>query len=129
MARLLPLLIAAALVAGLAWLLRRALQAPPPAGGRGTFRPHARWRRPAADAAPAGAVQVLRRAQLAGLRDAYSSAPIDPDAELFACTRCQAVYHHHSVVALERDNDGRCVGCGGRAFGPVRVDDRPAKAA
>lgn len=129
MARFFPLLIAAAVVAGLAWLLRRALQTPPPAGGHGTYRPHARRGRSTADAAAAGAVHVMSRRQLAGLRDAYSSAPIDPDAELLACARCQAVYHRHSIDELERDNGGRCIGCGGKAFGPVRVDDRPAAAA
>ena len=58
---------------------------------------------------------------LDGLRDAYSSAAIDPDAPLWRCGGCHACYHRQSVQALESHNAGRCTLCGSDDLRPVQV--------
>jgi hypothetical protein len=60
----------------------------------------------------AGTNWVVRRGELEGVRDAYSSAAIDPDAPLWCCAACQACYHRQSVEALRAQNAGRCALCG-----------------
>ncbi len=95
---------------------------------KSTFRPrarpgHAGWAgQPAADV-DVDTVQVLSLRELAGLRDAYSSAPIDPGQTLRCCCGCQALYHATSLEALRVENAGRCAVCGGTAFAPVRLAD------
>ena len=69
----------------------------------------------------AGTNWVVPRDELDGLRDAYSSAAIDPDAPLWRCGGCQACYHRASVDALESANGGRCALCGSDDLRPVRV--------
>lgn len=123
MARLFPLVIIVTVVAGLAWLLRRLLAASAPPAASATYRPKARWRPADAARARQGAVQVMTRGELAGLRDAYSSAPINPDGDLLSCARCHAMYHRASMDELKHDNAGRCVVCSGTEFGPVRLTD------
>jgi hypothetical protein len=118
MARILPFLIflVIAVVFTLAFTSARR-------GPRGTYRPRARWRfgTDAAPPAKAGTVHIVPRGQLAGLRDAYSSAPLDADRPLARCGACQAFYHAESVQALRRDNHGRCAVCGSTDLGPVRI--------
>lgn len=115
MARLLPLLVF--LVVGLVLMLTRRDASVRPRDGR-TYRPRARAR-----TRPGGAagVTLLRRRDLAGLRDAYSGQPLDPSRPLVTCTACQSVYHADSAGVLARDNGGRCAGCGGNAFSAVKV--------
>jgi hypothetical protein len=120
MARLLPLLVFIAIAVFFATLILRSWQRPPP----GTHRPRARWRFGAESGpppAPAGTVHIVPRSQLAGLRDAYSSAAIDPTRPLARCGACQALYHADSVLALRRENHGRCAVCGNTDIGPVRL--------
>jgi hypothetical protein len=74
----------------------------------------------AADAG-AGTNWVVPRGALEGLRDAYSSAPIDPDAPLWRCGGCQACYHRLSVQALESHHAGRCALCGSDDLRPIQV--------
>jgi hypothetical protein len=119
--RLLPWMVLLALVAGLGWAWRR-LGAPPPTHAGRTYRPRAS-RRPASAAAAPGQTHVLSRSRLAGLRDAYSSAPVDSRQPLASCARCQAVYQLASLAALRHDNGGRCAVCGGTDIGPVTVID------
>jgi rRNA maturation endonuclease Nob1 len=63
-------------------------------------------------------------AELAGVRDAYTSATIDPRQPLIRCGHCQAVYHRTSLDALRADNSGGCAICGSRDLGPVTLADR-----
>lgn len=103
MVRLLPLI----LLALLAYLLFR--QGGRPRSDR-IYRPRASpfWRR----TAPADTRWVVARAELDGVRDAYSSAAIDASQPLFRCGGCQAWYQESSVRALDLDNRGRCALCG-----------------
>ncbi|MFN0300096.1 MAG: hypothetical protein ACKVQU_07045 [Burkholderiales bacterium] len=92
-----------------------------------TYRPRARWRDwffgPGDRSAQRGLAHVVKRAELAGVRDAYSSASIDPDRPLYRCAACQSFYHDASVSALARANHHRCAVCGGTDIGPVRIVD------
>jgi len=115
MARLLPLL--AFLVIGLILMLTRQDGTARPRDGR-SYRPRARARR--RDGGDAG-VTLLRRRDLAGLRDAYSGQPLDPTRPLVTCTGCQSVYHADSAGVLARDNGGRCASCGGNVFAAVKI--------
>ena len=93
----------------------------------GTVRPRTRWRdwffghvdRPA----QFGLAHIVKRAELAGVRDAFSSASIDPDRPLYRCATCQSFYHDVSVSALARENHHRCAVCGGADIGPVKIVD------
>lgn len=95
-------------------------------GGDSTYRPRRRgwfdapW---SGKSSPAreGLVHLVRREELEGMRDALSSAPIDPSGELYRCGQCLSIYHKESVAALERDNDGRCAVCGCADLAPARV--------
>ncbi len=113
--------IAAALAVALL-LLRRWL-----GGDRGapgdTFRPRAKWpgTRRGADAPRPAERFVLARASLAGLRDPYTGAQVDPDRPLLRCAGCQSVYHADSVDELARLNARRCVTCNGTQFNGVEV--------
>ncbi len=120
MARLLPFLVFVAMAVFFALAFTSARRGP-----RGTYRPRAKWRFGAGEAPPArpGTVHIVPRAQLAGLRDAYSSEPIDAACALARCGACQALYHAESLQALRRDNHGRCAVCGSTDLGPVRVTD------
>lgn len=121
MARLLPILIFVAMAIGFAIAFSNMGRGP-----RGTYRPRARWRFGAGEAPPPakpGTVHIVPRAQLAGLRDAYSSAPLDPERSLARCGACQAIYHAESLQSLARENHGRCAVCGSTDLGPVRVAD------
>ncbi|MEZ5739444.1 MAG: hypothetical protein R3E68_08300 [Burkholderiaceae bacterium] len=87
---------------------------------RDTYRPR---RRAQAGKGGDGATFLSPRADLAGLRDAFSAEPIDPDRALLRCPSCQAMYHADSVVTLRRENAGRCASCAGTRFDPVQVTD------
>jgi hypothetical protein len=120
MARLLPFLIFIGLCF---WLIFRWSALP---RSDRTYRPRPRW--PdwfGADekAAAPGTVHIVRRGELAGLRDAYSSAPIDPRLPLFRCGKCLSMYHGESVAVLKRENGGGCMVCGGTDLGQVRLAD------
>lgn len=115
MARLLPLLLALVIFAVFV-VLRQ--------GGRPrsdrVYRPHGR---PFGRGATAGgdADWVAARADVAGLRDGYSSEGLDPGRALFRCGGCQAWYHDASVEALQRENAGRCALCGSADLRRVRI--------
>ena len=119
MARLLPFLIflGVALWLALASQRRTTARRDPRA-----FRPRARFREWVDRSPPEAAFRVARR-ELAGLRDAYSGAALDPARPLLRCTRCLAYYHADSAAVLERENGGRCVSCGGAGFRAVEVAD------
>ncbi|MEZ5659562.1 MAG: hypothetical protein R3E83_13845 [Burkholderiaceae bacterium] len=114
MPRLLVLL--AVLMVGV-WFVRQVFGA---AGAdRQTYRP----RKQGARRAHGGAVFMARRADLAGLRDAFSAEPIDPARALVRCAQCQSFYHADSLVTLRRENGGRCASCRATAFDDVDVID------
>lgn len=116
MARLLPLLIL--LVVGLVLLLSRQAAMMRPQDDR-TYRPRSRRRGHGRNAA--GGVTLLRRRDLAGLRDAYSGESLDASRPLVHCDACQSVYHADSARILARENGGRCVGCNSAGFSAVKV--------
>jgi hypothetical protein len=116
MVRLLPLLLF--LIVGLVLLMNR--QAAPVRSHEGrTYRPRSRSRSRARDST--GGVTLLRRRDLAGLRDAYSGESLDASRPLVHCDACQSVYHADSARILARENGGRCVGCNKAGFSAVRV--------
>lgn len=124
MARLIPLLLALAVF--LIWLIARQ-QADRPRSDR-TYRPraNARGRGDAASSAWAGGADpgtdwVVARSQLAGVRDAYSSAELDASKPLYRCAGCQAYYHRSSLDALRAQNFGRCTLCGSQDLRAVQV--------
>jgi len=95
--------------------------------GERTFRPRMRWRDlfggGSGNARDQGLAHVVRRRELAGVRDAYSSAGIDPERPLYRCGGCQGFYAEESVTELARRNRHRCAVCGGTDIGPVQVID------
>jgi hypothetical protein len=89
-----------------------------------TFRPKRRfWPNENRDAAPSDAatLHLVDVADLAGVRDAFTSAPIDIDGEIFRCGTCLAFYQRASVDALTHSNHGRCIACGGSDLAPVSL--------
>lgn len=74
-----------------------------------------------AENAGPGANWIVAAAELVGVRDAYSSAAIDPRAPLWRCGGCQACYHQPSIAALRSQNARRCALCGSDDLRPVRV--------
>ena len=117
MARLLPLLLA--LAALLLFVIVRQKAARPRTDR--TYRPRPAAR-PAAGASGEDDTQwVARRADIEGLRDAYSSAALDPNEALVRCGGCQAYYHASSLDALKRQNRGGCALCGSHDLRPVHV--------
>jgi hypothetical protein len=115
-ARLFPLLVLIALVV-VALVARQQLR---PRSDR-VYRPRASpfGRRP--PDAGRDANWVASRSDVEGVRDAYSSATLDPDRALFRCGGCQAWYHEASVAALQRENGGRCALCGNADLREVRI--------
>ena len=120
MARLIPLLL---FIGVCFWLLTFVSRT---SRGNGTYRPRPRWPEwfgTAAKPTEEGTVHVVRRSELAGLRDAYSSAAIDPAQPLVRCGKCLSVYHADSYAVLRRENGGSCVICRGTDLSPVRLAD------
>ena len=96
------------------------LSAPRP---RGTYRPWSRWWFGDEPQGEPGTMHLVKRSELEGLRDAYSSAPIDPAQPLLRCGSCLAMYHATSVHELDRANGGRCVVCRSTDLAAVHVAD------
>ena len=122
MARLIPLLLALAVF--LVWVIARQ-QTDRPRSDR-TYRPRANGRGSAAPSAWSDGVDhgtdwVVARSELAGVRDAYSSAELDASKPLYRCSGCQAYYHHSSLDALRAQNFGRCTLCGSHDLRAVQV--------
>ena len=117
MARLLPFLIFLGVALWLAMASQRRTTA---RRDPRAFRPRARFREWFDRRASEEAFRVRRR-DLAGLRDAYSGAALDPARPLLRCTRCLAYYHADSAAVLGRENSARCLGCGGTDFRAVEV--------
>jgi hypothetical protein len=69
------------------------------------------------------AIHLVRPEELAGVRDAFSSAPLDPSQPLHRCEGCASFYQAASRQALVRENGGHCVVCQGTRLGSVRLVD------
>jgi hypothetical protein len=122
---LMPLLAALLLIVAIVVLLRALTGTAGRPRSEHAYRPRSR-RRPEAAArdaqgADTGAHWVATRAELEGLRDAYSSAALDLARPLVRCGDCQAHYQADSLVALRREHGGRCALCGGADLRPVHV--------
>lgn len=118
---MLPLLVLLALV--VAALLKASAQRAQGQPHGGTYRPRAKAPWAGQQDIDTDTPRVMSRTELAGLRDAYSSANIDAQQRLHCCCSCQAVYHASSVAALNAENAGRCAVCSGTAFADVRLVD------
>jgi hypothetical protein len=120
MARLLPLLIF--IVIGIVLLMARQAARRGSANGS-TYRPRWRFRTRTSGSDTVGdqAPAVVRRAELADLRDAYSGEQLDAARPLVRCAGCLAIYHTESAAVLARENGGRCAACGDTRFDAVRV--------
>lgn len=90
-------------------------------GGADGYRPRRRWGW--GQKGDAGLNHLVRRSELDGVRDAYSSAPLDTTAPLFRCSHCLVFYNASSREALAGSNDGRCIACGHADLGTVRLLD------
>jgi hypothetical protein len=115
LARLIPLILLLALVVAVLVALRPGAR---PRSDR-VYRP--RWTPFGARPSGGDANWVVARAEVADVRDAYSSETIDADRMLYRCGGCQAWYHDSSVRALERENAGRCALCGSSDLREVRL--------
>lgn len=127
MPRLILLLVFALLAGWVVWTigLGRADRARGERGAttyRARRRPWRGWRWPRGRGGE-GVVHLVRQEELSGVRDALSSAAIGTGDDLYRCGKCLAFYQRESVVALDADNAGRCVLCGGSDLAPVRVID------
>lgn len=95
---------------------------------RDTFRPKRRtWTEPFSGP-PASApdssgqtVQVVEARELEGVRDALSSAAIDPLGPIYRCGGCLAFYQGASFDALLQSNRGCCASCGSTDLTAVSV--------
>jgi hypothetical protein len=116
MGRFLPLLLFLVVVACL--LLYR-----PRSGSRDprAYRPRRRFGDWLGGGGPRDGPAVLRRADLEGLRDAYSGEPIDPARPLVRCSACRVLYHAESARVLSHENQGRCAACGGTRYQAVTL--------
>lgn len=95
---------------------------------RDTYRPRRKsWfdeRKPARGAGADDGVETIQmvdETDLAGVRDALSSAPIDASQPLWRCVSCLAFYRDDSLAALQTSNQGRCIACGGAELAAVSV--------
>jgi hypothetical protein len=120
MGRFLPLLLF--LVVAACLLLYRPGPGSGPRDPR-AYRPRRRFRDRFGVGAPPGEPAVVSRAELEGLRDAYSGEPIDPTRPLVRCSGCRVLYHAESARVLARENAGRCAACGGMSYQAVALLD------
>jgi len=120
MARLLPLLIFVIVAIFLA--LQRPRSASGPRDPR-AYRPRRRFRDWLGGNARRDEPALLRRAELRGIRDAYSGESIDPARPLVRCATCRVLYHAESARVLARENQGRCAACGGSRYQAVTLLD------
>lgn len=113
--RLLPVLVLlVGLFALIALVLRRLHDSARPGDaqrGSTAYRPRKPSRSAPAPDVDDGAPLVMATAELRGLRDAYSSAPIDAGKPLLACVHCQALLHEASLTELRSMHQGRCPVC------------------
>jgi len=66
---------------------------------------------PAPGPASTAAGSTLRYADLSGLHDAFTGAPLNPQLGLYRCGKCSVFYHAESFEILKQENSGKCVAC------------------
>jgi hypothetical protein len=77
----------------------------------------------AAEATAATDIYAMSRSSVTSVCDALTGAPIDTQAKVWRCVKCQSLYHHASVTALEKDNDGECIQCNSKSRAAVTFTD------
>jgi hypothetical protein len=50
-------------------------------------------------------------ADLSGLHDAFTGAPLNPQLGLYRCGKCSVFYHAESYEILKQENSSKCVAC------------------
>ncbi len=90
---------------------------------RDTFRPKRRvWPEKARQQDDnISTIHVVDADELDGVRDAFSSAPINSGDRLFRCGGCLAFYEQASVDVLAQSNRGCCITCGSKDIAAVTV--------
>jgi hypothetical protein len=86
-------------------------------------RPRPNARSDSHAAADAVATHLVSRTELAGIRDAFSSAPLDATRPMYRCEGCSSFYQDVSRDAILRENAGHCVVCQGTRLGSVVLID------
>jgi hypothetical protein len=89
--------------------------------GHTTYQPG--QRRAGQAATQAGTPFIMARAQLKGLRDALTSATLDPAQPLSRCGQCSSIYHQSSIDALHASHKSACIACGSTDLAPVLLQD------
>lgn len=90
--------------------------APKPKQNTETFRPSSRGRGNSNisfknTSATSSAGTVLAKADLEGLHDAFTGAPLDRSLGLHQCQSCKVYYHTESLQILREANNSQCVSC------------------
>jgi hypothetical protein len=61
---------------------------------------------------PGAQASTPSEADLKGLHDAFTGAPLNIALGLHQCTRCKVYYHAESVSVIREENRAQCVACG-----------------
>lgn len=90
--------------------------APKPKQNTETFRPSARSRSNSSisfktTSKPSSPGSVPAEADLEGLHDAFTGAPLDKNLGLYQCQACKVYYHTESLQILREANNSQCVSC------------------
>jgi hypothetical protein len=62
---------------------------------------------------------VSSYADLSGLHDAFTGAPLNPQLGLYQCGKCKVYYHTESFEILRQENSSRCVACSSQSIQSV----------
>lgn len=89
---------------------------PKPKQNTDTFRPSSRSRGNSnisfkTTSTPSSAGSVPAEADLEGLHDAFTGAPLDKSLGLHQCQSCKVYYHTESLQILREANNSQCVSC------------------
>ncbi len=90
--------------------------APKPKQNTETFRPSSRSRGNSnisfkTTSTPTNTGSVPAEADLEGLHDAFTGAPLDKSLGLHQCQSCKVYYHTESLQILREANNSQCVSC------------------
>jgi DNA-directed RNA polymerase subunit RPC12/RpoP len=68
-------------------------------------------------------IYAMPRSSVTSVCDALTGAPINTQAKVWRCVKCQSLYHDASVTALEKDNGGACIQCNSKIRAAVAFTD------
>jgi hypothetical protein len=68
-------------------------------------------------------IYAMSRSSVSAVCDALTGAPIDTYGKVWRCVKCQSLYNHSSVAALEKDNHNACIQCASKTRCPVAFTD------